>query len=459
MGYFVYTSDSSRRGFAMVYPDQASRSAQLFERAQRVLPGGNTRHTVAFEPYPIYAVRGRGCKIIDADGVERIDFVNNYSSLIHGHGHPRVVEAVQRQADALMAVGQPTESEIALAELLTERVSSLQQLRFCNSGTEAVMFAIRAARAYTGKPKIAKVEGAYHGAYDHAETSLDPSPELWGAPRPVPVAHSFGTPAGVLSDVVVLPFNDIETSRQILDANKDDLAGVLVDAIVGRMAFLEATPEYLRFLRDWTRTNGRLLLMDEVLSFRAGYNGVQGKYGIEADITTLAKIIGGGLPVGAFGGKREIMSVFDHRKGAPKVPHAGTYNGNPLTMVAGRVSMELLTREEIDRINGLGDRLREGITAALKRAGVPGRGVGVGSMVAMMLDDAPFTDYRGFLPAAAKSVPRAHEIYRRLLDHGVLCVPQGGFFISTAMDQAIIDNTLAVLGDVLAGLAAPAASA
>ena len=421
----------------MTYPDPASRSARLFERAQRVLPGGNTRHTVAFEPYPIYAASGRGCRVVDVDGNERIDFINNYSALIHGHAHQKIVEAVQRQAATLMSAGLPTESEIVLAEILNERLPSLDQLRFCNSGTEAVMFAIRAARAYTGKPKIAKIEGAYHGAYDHAE-----------------IKPSAGTPAGVLADVVVLPFNDIDASRGILDRNKDALAGVLVDAIVNRMAFLEATPAYMSFLRDWTRRNNCLLLIDEVLSFRVGYNGVQGKYGVEADITTLAKIIGGGLPIGAFGGKREIMRVFDHRDGAPKAPHAGTYNGNPLTMAAGRASMELLTREEIERINRLGDRLRAGITASLRGAGLPGRALGVASMVAVMFDDATYSDYRGFSPAAARSMPIAHEMYRRLLDRGVLCTPYGAFFISTAMDETVIDQTIAAFGDSLAGLPA-----
>jgi glutamate-1-semialdehyde 2,1-aminomutase len=396
------------------YPDSSSRSARLFERAQHVLPGGNTRHTVAFEPYPIYAASARGCIVTDVDGVERIDFVNNYSSLV----------PVQRQAARLMAVGLPTESEIALAELLCERLPSVEQLRFCNSGSEAVMFAIRAARTYTGKPKIARVEGAYHGAYDH--------------------------------DQVGLPFNDVETTRSILDANKDALAGVLVDGIVGRMAFLEATPAYMAFLRDWTRANRRLLLMDEVLSFRIAYNGVQGRYGIEPDLTMLAKIIGGGLPVGAFGGKREIMSVFDHRNGAPQAAHAGTYNGNPLTMTAGRVSMELLTREEIDRINRLGDRLRDGMTRSLREARVPGRCAGAGSMVSVVFDDAPFSEYRTFSAVAARSLPVAHNVYRRLLDRGVLCVPYGSFFVSTAMDEGAIDKAIAAFADSLAGFPVPA---
>ncbi|MBV8600342.1 MAG: aspartate aminotransferase family protein [Candidatus Eremiobacteraeota bacterium] len=436
-----------------MYPDASSRSARLFERAQRVLPGGNTRHTVAFDPYPLYAASGAGCKVVDVDGVERTDFINNYSSMIHGHSHPKIVEAVRRQAAEMMAVGLPTESEILLAELLVERLPSVEQVRFCNSGTEAVMFAVRAARAFTGKPKLAKVEGAYHGAYDYVQASLDPTPANWGERDPVAVGHAAGTPERLLSDVVVIPFNDVEATARILDANKAELAGVLFDPIVARMGFLEATPAYLRLLREWTRANGALLLIDEVFTFRVGYDGAQGRYGIEPDLTALGKIIGGGLPIGAVGGRRDIMSVFDHRGGHPKVPHGGTYNGNPLAMVAGRVSMELLTKPEIERINRLGDRLRDGITRAIRESGLGGRANGVGSMVAMMLDDSTYTNYRGFLPAAARSIPLALQVHQKMLNRGVLFIPSGGFIVSTAMDEATIDETLAALSEVLSEVA------
>jgi glutamate-1-semialdehyde 2,1-aminomutase len=436
-----------------MYPDAKSGSARLFARAQRVLPGGNTRHTVAFDPYPIYAASGSGCKIVDVDGVERTDYINNFSSLIHGHSHPKIVEAVKRQAAELMAVGLPTESEIALAELLVERLPSVERIRFCNSGSEAVMFAIRAARAYTAKPKIAKAEGAYHGAYDYAQTSMDPSPEHWGEGDPLSVAHAAGTPARLLSDVVVIPFNDVENSRRILDANKAELAGVLFDAMPSLMGFLEATPEFTRFLREWTRANDSLLILDEVFSFRIDYHGAQGRWHVAPDLTALGKIIGGGIPVGAVGGRAEIMSVFDHTGGRARVPHGGTYNANPLTMVAGRVSMELLTRQEIERINRLGDRLREGMTNALRSARLPGRAYGAGSMVALVIDDERYSNYRGFVRANARSAPLVRQVHQKMLNRGVLFMARGGFVISTPMTEREIDDTLSALSECFNDLA------
>ena len=434
-----------------MYPDPHSRSADLYARAQAFLPGGNTRHTVHFEPYPVYAVRGRGAWVTDVDGNDYLDYVNNYSSLIHGHSHPRVVGALVQQASELMAVGLPTASEIALAELLVERLPAVDQIRFTNSGTEAVMFAIRAARAYTGRPKIAKVEGAYHGAYDAAEASMDPTPANWGDPaRPQAVGHARATPAGLLDDVVVIPFNNVEATRRLLDAHADELAGVLFDALVSRMGFLQATPEYLQLLRQWTHEHGALLIQDEVFSFRLGYHGAQGHYGLDPDLTALGKIIGGGLPIGAVGGKREFMQVFDHRSGHAAVPHGGTFNANPLAMVAGRVTMELMTHAAYAHINALGDRLRDGLNRLFAAHGWAASARGVGSMVGVMLGGETlgnYRDYRGFLPAVAQSVPRMLPLHRALLARGVMFIPYGGLITSTAMTEADIDLTLAKFDD------------
>ncbi len=427
-----------------MYPDSASRSARLFERAKKVLPGGSTRQTVTFDPYPIYAVRGRGCMVTDADGVERIDFINNYSSMIHGHCHPKIVEALQRQAQTLIAVGAPTESEIELAELLVARLPSVQQLRFCNSGTEAVMIAIQAARAFTGRPKIAKIEGAYHGGYDAVQVSLKPSPDAWGEPDPVPVAYAKGIPADVLRGTVVLPLNDVARSRRILDAHKAELAGVIFDPIVGRMAFLEATAGYIAFLREWTRENGVLLILDEVFSFRIGFHGAQGRYEVDPDITALGKIIGGGIAIGAVGGKADVMAVFDAGAGYPKLPHHGTYNANPLAMAAGLVSMQMLDAAAIARINALGDRLRDDLNRVFREADVPAKAQGVGSMVAIA-PAAEFSDYRGLTRAAASIDPLLLRIHRDLLNRGVLMMPRGAFVISTPMTQAEIDRAVAAV--------------
>ena len=399
-----------------MYPDKASRSARLFERAKKVLPGGSTRQTVTFEPYPIYAVSGRGCMVTDADGVERIDFINNYSSMIHGHCHPKIVEALQRQAETLIAVGAPTESEIQLAELLIERLPSVEQLRFCNSGTEAVMVAIQAARAFTGRLKIAKMEGAYHGGYDAVQVNLKPS----------------------LYESVVLPYNDVAGSQRLLDAHKAELAAVIFDPIVGRMAFAEATPEYVAFIRQWTRANGVLLIVDEVFSFRIDFHGAQGRYKVDPDLTALGKIIGGGIAIGAVGGKANVMAVFDGSAGYPKLSHHGTYNANPLAMVAGLVSMQLLDAAAIARINALGDRLRDGLNRVFREADVGAKAQGVGSMIAI----APITD------------PIIARIHRELLNRGVLMMPRGAFVISTPMTEADIDRTIAAVADSISSVPA-----
>ncbi|MDO9062589.1 MAG: aminotransferase class III-fold pyridoxal phosphate-dependent enzyme, partial [Bradyrhizobium sp.] len=199
-----------------MYPDPKSNSQKLYTRAQSSLPGGNTRTTVFMKPYPIYAARGEGCRVFDVDGNEFIDCINNFTALIHGHGHPALVAAATKQLALGSAFGLPTESEIDLAELLVARLPSVEQVRFTNSGTEAVMMALKAARAFTGRPKIAKCEGAYHGSYDYAEVSLDPVPEAWGRNAPVSVAYAKGTPDNVLADVITIPFNDAEAAVSLI---------------------------------------------------------------------------------------------------------------------------------------------------------------------------------------------------------------------------------------------------
>ena len=383
------------------YPDPSSQSAQLFERAKHVFPDGSTRRTVFFDPYPLYAVSGRGCMVTDADGIERIDFINNYSSMIHGHSHPKIVEALVQQAGKLMAVGMPTESDIELAELLARRLPTVERLQFCNSGTEAVMLAIKAARAYTERPKVARVGGAYHGAYDF--------------------------------DAVMLPCNDVERALQVLDTHKAELAGAIFDPIVGRLGFAELTPEYIRALRDWTRKNNKLLIIDEVFSFRIDYHGAQARYKVEADLTALGKIIGGGIPIGALGGRKDVMSVFGDGSAHPKLHHHGTYNANPLAMTAGRVSMEMLTSSEIVRINTLGERLMRGIEKILKDADAPARAQGVGSMVAIAPINTAFTD----------------RVHREMLSRGVLMMARGAFVISTPMRETEIDRTVNALAESL----------
>lgn len=428
-----------------MYPDPNSRSAQLFERGRRVMPGGNSRVGVMFEPYPIYAVSGRGCRVTDVEGNERIDYVNNWSSLIHGHSNPAVLEAIAAQSQRLLAVGMPTEVEIELAELITSRVPGVQQIRFSNSGSEGVLFALRAAKAFTGRAKIAKAEGAYHGNADSIEVSVAPSPKYWGevqAPATVPATE--GLTDGVLRDSIVLPFNDVPTSRRIIEANAHELAAVVIDPVVSRMGFVQATPEYLAMIREVTEAHGILLIFDEVFSFRLGYHGAQGVVGITPDLTAMGKIIGGGLPVGATGGRADVMEVFDQTKKPLRVEHGGTYNANPMTMAAGLAAMQQMTPEAYARLNALGDRLRDGLRGALADTGLTGGVHGCASMVALIFNDAPFTNYRE-MPLRRREAEMIYTLHRYLLNHGVTIIPHGLMLLSTAMTEADIDETVAAM--------------
>ncbi len=436
-----------------MYPDRNSDSQKLYDRALSSLPGGNTRTTVYMKPYPIYAARGEGCRVWDVDGHEYIDCINNFTSLIHGHAHPLLIEAATRQLTLGSAFGMPTVSEIELAELLVSRLPSVEQVRFTNSGTEAVMMALKAARAFTGRPKIAKCEGAYHGSYDFAEVSLDPTPDTWGRNAPVSVAYARGTPATVLADVITLPFNDPEAAVALIRDHGAELAAVLVDPMPNRAGLAPADKSYLEALRQVTREVGALLIFDEVITFRLGYRGAQGVWGIDPDLTTLGKIIGGGFPVGAIGGRKEFMAVFDPSSGKPALPHGGTFSANPVTMRAGFVAMELLDDAAFARLDVIGDAVRSGIDAAFCRSGVRGSTVGLGSLLQVHFTDRPVRDYRSayLTPAEAK---RQSAFHRALLNRGVIAAGNGLMALSTPMTDADVDAIVAAASSALADVAA-----
>jgi glutamate-1-semialdehyde 2,1-aminomutase len=421
------------------YPNPSSRSALLHERARRVLPGGNTRTTVYRSPYPVYARSGEGSRVIDVDGVERVDFLNNYTALIHGHAHPSIVRAATAAVAGGSCFGAPTESEIRLAEMIVERVPGGERVRFTNSGSEAVMMAIKAARAYTGRPKIAKCEGLYHGSYDFVEVSLDSSPQDWGdAADPNHVPYSRGTPASVLQDVVVLPFNDAETSLRLLEQHAKELAAVIVDPLPNRIGLIPATSEFLATLRDFCSRNGAVLISDEVISFRIGYHGAQAELGFEADLVTMGKIIGGGFPVGAVCGGKDVMSVFDPTGGKPAAPHGGTFNANPVTMAAGAAALELLTPKAIADLNELGRVARERMQAVIHEAGVPWRVTGDASLFRFLPGERKLVGNRSSW-LDATTADQLERFTGALLNHGVL-VDHGGLgCLSTVMTESEVD--------------------
>ncbi|MDW6021321.1 aspartate aminotransferase family protein [Mesorhizobium sp. BAC0120] len=428
------------------------KSRALFERARKVMPGGNTRTTVFIDPFPIYAQRGEGCRVWDVDGNVYYDCINNFTAMIHGYGHPDVTAAVVDQMPHGSAFGAPTESELDLAELLCERLPSVEQIRFANSGTEGVMMAIKAARAFTERSKIVKIEGAYHGSYDFAEVSLDSSPANWGD-MPASTPYAKGTPRGVLDDVIAVPFNDIAALQAVFGAYGDTIAGILIDPMPNRAGLVPARKDYLDAMVKIAHAAGSLVIFDEVISFRLGYSGAQGLWGITPDLTALGKIIGGGFPVGAVGGRADVMAVFDPTRGKPALPHGGTFTANPVTMRAGLAAMRALTPASFAHLDAIGALLREGITASLARHGLDGQCVGLGSLFKVHFTALPISDYRSVYPGASER-RKLDLFHKSLIDRGVLSASYGLFALSTSMTHEDAREILAAIDGALAEVAA-----
>ncbi|MBI4253847.1 MAG: aspartate aminotransferase family protein [Candidatus Rokubacteria bacterium] len=430
------------------YTAKTARSRALHEEALAVMPGGNSRTTTFFDPYPFYAARGQGAHIWDADGNDRLDFNGNYTSLILGHAPPDVVKAAQQAIESGLSFPGPTEWEVRLAEMLTRRVPSVEQVRFTNSGTEATMNAVRLARAFTGRPKIAKFEGAYHGTHDWVLVSVAPDPKTAGnRRRPKPVPASAGVPPAVLKHTVVLPWNDAEACEQILAAEAANLAAVLVDPLLGIGGVISPADGFLQRLREITERHGIVLIFDEVISFRVAWGGAQERFGVRPDLTTFGKIIGGGLAVGAFGGRADLMSFYDPRRGAARISHGGTFNANPATMAAGVATLNALTPEAYARLDALGERLRGGITRLLAGTRRKGQVSGVGSLFCLHWTTEPLTDYRSSRPKDAEQPLR---MFVGLLNEGILLTQRGLGACSLAMTDEDVDRFVNALARVLA---------
>ena len=321
------------------YHQITPRSRAAWENAKQHLPGGDSRTSIFWAPYPVFADHGQGCRLWDLDGTERIDFANSMTSLILGHADPHVVAAVQEQATKGLVYNAPNQHQVELAQLLCDRIPSMDMVRFTNSGTEATMNTLRGARAFTGRTKYAKAEGGYHGTHNDVEVNVRTDPAQAGDPRrPQPVPGVAGLPPEVVDQVLILPYNDTDSTRRLLEEHRGQLAAVMVEPVLGGSGMIPADPDYLTMLRDYTASDGSILIFDEVISYRVAPGGSQEYYGVTPDMTALGKIIGGGMAVGAFGGRHDIMAQFDPTQG-PKVDHSGTFNANPMTMVAGTATL------------------------------------------------------------------------------------------------------------------------
>lgn len=425
------------------YRERTPGSRALYERAVLALPGGSTRTATYYAPYPAYMERGAGCRLYDVDGNAYIDCLNNYTALVHGHARPELVAVLADCARRGTVHGAPVEAEIALAEAIARRMPSVERVRFTNSGTEAVMGALRAARAYTGRAKVLKMEGGYHGSYDAAEVSVDPGQQapMWPEGRP----DGAGLSPGLTGEVLVAPFNDLTAVTALVKQHRHELAAVIVEPVMGAAGVIPATAPFLRRLREVTRDAGVLLILDEVVTFRLAPGGAQERYGIVPDLTTFGKLIGGGLPIGAFGGSEVIMASFDGRRSGA-IPHSGTFNGNLATMALGRAALDLLSASEIARIDALGGRLRRGIQGVADASEWSISVTGIGSLAHVHPSKERIVDYRS--AAAASSRPRSALMHLALLTRGVFIAPRGMLSVSTAMVEEDIDAVIAAFRGV-----------
>ena len=428
------------------YQKRTPASRSLHEKAGRSLPGGNTRATVYYDPYPIAMRRGDGCRLTDADGEVRLDFNNNYTTLLLGHNNTAVAEAIQNQLERGTAAGAPMEVEEALASRICERYPTIDKVRFCSTGTEANMNCIRVARAFTGKPKVGKFLGHFHGSSEHVEVSINPAEEEFGDPlHPTSVPSSPGIPGGVLQDVVTLPFNHSDAVGEIITAHRDQMAAVVVEPVTGAGA-IPPRGDFLGDLRRICDENDVLLIFDEVMMSRLGYRGAQDFFGVHADLTALGKSIGGGLPIGAFGGRDDIMGLFDPAGGGPTVRHSGTHSGSPLPLAAGVASLDQMQPEMYARLNGLGETLRTGLRDTFEEMNVPAHVTGVGSVFAVHLTKEEVWDY----PAYERGDKTAlKKMFFSWLLNGVFMTSRGLGCLSAPMEpgdiEEFLDSTRAAL--------------
>ncbi|WP_189413792.1 MULTISPECIES: aspartate aminotransferase family protein [unclassified Mesorhizobium] len=426
--------DSSSNGRTL------SRSIELFERGQRVITGGNARLAVFQRPHPIYFAKGTGAHLVDVDGNRYMDFLNNFTTLIHGHGYRPLLDRLRVQLELGVSFGGPTELEVEFAELLCDRVSYFDQIRFMNSGTEAVMYTIKAARALTGRQRIAKLEGGFHGSYDPVEVSLDSAPASWGSlSAPSGIPYSTGMSESVVADTVILPFNELRATREILEANKDRLAAVVIDLLPQRAGLVPIDLCYLAFLREFTARHGIVLISDEVMSFRLSYRGGIACFGFEADLCAFAKILGGGLPIGAVGGPSRFMLPFDSTNGKPLVPQAGTFSANPMSMAAGIAVMQCLSEETFRRFDELGEYARLSLTEMFRQQRLQYSVTGMGSMFRIHLKSEAPKDYREAY-AAPKQQERMGMLIWALQERGVIVSPTCQLCLSTPMSTDHIDE-------------------
>jgi len=430
------------------YTARNPRSRDMHERALSSLPGGNTRSGVNIDPFPIYAASGEGVCLEDLDGHRLLDFVNNASSLILGHAHPAVVEALQQQVARGTAFSRPTAIEVEMAELLRERMPALELLRFSSSGTEAVLNSLRVARGFTGKSKIAKFEGAYHGVDDQVMVSYMPplGPELGPVERPNSVLSTEGLAPGSAESVLVLPFNDADSSETLITEHADELAAVIIDPLSTAAGLTLPDAEFLARLREVTERHAILLIFDEIVSFRVHPGGTHSMFDVRPDLICLGKVPGGGTAAAAFGGRKDVMALFDPSAGPARIWHSGTFNANPLSLTAGLVTMQHLTPDIYEDINARTARLAASLQGVFDEIGLAARVCAIGSLFRIyFLDEIPCT-YR---EAARDDFAMHRWLFLSLLNRDIYWRNGGINALSVPTTDDHVDHLVATVRSVL----------
>jgi glutamate-1-semialdehyde 2,1-aminomutase len=411
-------------------------SKTLFERAKKLMPGGVNSPVRAYKPYPFFTDRAEGSRLYDVDGNSYIDYCLAYGPMILGHANPKINAAVAEQLGKGSMYGTPTAAEVELADLITNSYPSIDMLRLVNSGTEATMHAIRVARGFTGRKKIIKFEGCYHGAHDYVLVKAGSGATTFGAP------DSLGIPEETTSNTLLLPYNDAEAIQIAIDDNPDEVAAVILEPVVGNAGVIMPSKGYLKEVRRITEENNVLLIADEVITgFRLAMGGAQEFYGFEADITTLGKIMGGGFILAAYGGRREIMEQVSP---IGKIYQAATYSGNPVSVAAGLKALKILASDNgavYKQLTAAGEKMRSGLVNIANDAGVTAQVTGVGSMFQIFFNDVPVVDYR---TAKLSDTERFMKYQKGLLKRGVFIAPSQyeTCFISTAHTDEDLDYTL-----------------
>jgi len=412
------------------YQSRTRRSQAVAQEARKYLPGGDTRRSIFFFPYPVWLDHAYGCHVVDEDGNDYLDFHNCYTTMILGHGNADVKAAIKEQLDeGTIALGAFKKNVVTWAQILCERVESVDQVRFTCTGTEAVMMAIRAARASTGRNKIIMEYGGYHGAYDAV----------------VFPPNSRGLPSSLMNDTILVPYNDKEALANALHEHKGEVAALILEGLMGAAGMIPPHAGYLQFAREISSQHGVVFILDEIISFRLDYGGIQQIEDVKPDLTTFGKIMAGGTAMAAFGGRPELMQLYSPDNQV--LHHAGTLNANPLSAAAGVAMMKQITPELIARINALGASLRDGLRGIFVKAGIKGQVTGMGSLCNVHFGPVPVTD--GYTARETTNKEILHLFHLSLINRGILIPERAMFCISAPMTEREISAALKAVEDVV----------